>query len=216
MNSQQLTELTQKIRSVHELSVHRAEGKYHNLLEVYNRILTNSVNELTRLGGSHVGHTANTVEAEHFRVINEIIYNRNLCKWLNRNKFEESMSILEQAVKDFIQEYEECLEGQPICPECFTDIENCTCQDEVAMGKDGKLNTGAAAGSDVVNNPNHYQLFPETEAIVVIAKSLTDEEFRGYCLGNSLKYRLRAGKKGSAEEDLAKADKYVELYNKYK
>lgn len=69
---------------------------------------------------------------------------------------------------------------------------------------------------ELVNKPKHYELFEDIEAIEVIARSLTKEEFRGYCFGNLLKYRLRCGKKDNVEQELAKADKYKELYEKYK
>lgn len=48
---------------------------------------------------------------------------------------------------------------------------------------------------------------------------MTVEMFRGYVLGNILKYRLRAGKKSElayAEKDMAKANFYAELFEKYK
>lgn len=67
-----------------------------------------------------------------------------------------------------------------------------------------------------VYSPKHYQFFDGVEAIEVIARSLTKEQFKGYCMGNKLKYVLRAGKKGKASIDLAKADEYSLLYNKYK
>ena len=69
---------------------------------------------------------------------------------------------------------------------------------------------------DVVNSPSHYDLFDGTEAIEIIARSLTKEEFRGYCFGNLLKYRLRCGKKDDVNQELSKADKYKELYENYK
>lgn len=69
---------------------------------------------------------------------------------------------------------------------------------------------------DAVNSPKHYQFFPDLEAIVVIARSMTQEQFYGYCLGNRLKYRLRAGNKDKLEQDIAKADKYLELYEQHK
>ena len=69
---------------------------------------------------------------------------------------------------------------------------------------------------DPVNHPQHYQFFPELEAIEVIARSTTREQFYGYCLGNRLKYRLRAGNKDKLEQDIDKSDKYLELYEKYK
>lgn len=72
---------------------------------------------------------------------------------------------------------------------------------------------------DGVKQPSHYQLFEGVEAIEVIARSMTQEMFKGYCLGNILKYRLRAGKKSelaTLEKDMAKATFYLELYNKHK
>lgn len=74
----------------------------------------------------------------------------------------------------------------------------------------------SAAQTDPVNQPQHYQFFPDLEAIEVIARSTTQEQFYGYCLGNRLKYRLRAGNKDKLEQDIAKSDKYLELYEKYK
>lgn len=59
--------------------------------------------------------------------------------------------------------------------------------------------------NDEINNPSHYMLFPDMEAIDVIKAALTQEEFAGYCKGNALKYRLRAGEKGPVEKCIAKA-----------
>lgn len=70
-----------------------------------------------------------------------------------------------------------------------------------------------------VTKPSHYMLFDDIEAIEVIARSMTREQFKGYCFGNILKYRLRAGKKSELaylEKDLAKAGFYGELYEKHK
>lgn len=61
---------------------------------------------------------------------------------------------------------------------------------------------------DDVNNPKHYDLFPNQQVIDVIQASLTEEEFAGYCKGNALKYRLRAGDKGDALKCIAKANWY--------
>ena len=69
---------------------------------------------------------------------------------------------------------------------------------------------------DAVNSPKHYQFFPDLEAIEVIARSMTREQFYGYCLGNRLKYRLRAGNKDKLEQDIAKSDKYLELYEQHR
>lgn len=75
------------------------------------------------------------------------------------------------------------------------------------------------SADDGVKSPGHYQLFEGVEAIEVVARSMTREMFKGYCLGNILKYRLRAGKKSelaTLEKDMAKATFYLELYTKHK
>lgn len=76
-----------------------------------------------------------------------------------------------------------------------------------------------APETDDVRTPTHYQVFPGTESIEIIARSMTQAEFRGFCMGNVLKYRLRAGKKSdqaSMEKDLRKADFYKELFEEHK
>lgn len=84
-------------------------------------------------------------------------------------------------------------------------------------GGDG-LHYGSCAvlgpAMDNVSKPKHYKLI-DCEAIDMIADALSKEEFHGYCLGNVMKYRLRAGKKGDALEDLAKADEYEKIYERY-
>ncbi|ATJ04770.1 nucleotide kinase [Escherichia phage ZG49] len=69
---------------------------------------------------------------------------------------------------------------------------------------------------DAVRKPSHYQVFDGVESIEIIARSMTVSEFRGFCMGNVLKYRLRAGKKSelaTMEKDLNKADFYQELFD---
>jgi hypothetical protein len=69
-----------------------------------------------------------------------------------------------------------------------------------------------------VCNPRHYRLFADgQQAIDIIQGALTPEEFAGYCKGNVLKYRLRAGEKGAGGtgnilKDIAKADWYKARY----
>ena len=77
----------------------------------------------------------------------------------------------------------------------------------------------SAESIEGVTKPSHYMLFDDIEAIEVIARSMTREQFKGYCFGNILKYRLRAGKKSELaylEKDMAKAGFYGELYEKHK
>lgn len=99
--------------------------------------------------------------------------------------------------------------------ECPLDTKGTTIGEVRAM-KDSK---DPSVEDDGVKQPSHYQLFEGVEAIEVIARSMTQEMFKGYCLGNILKYRLRAGKKSelaTLEKDMAKATFYLELYTKHK
>lgn len=69
---------------------------------------------------------------------------------------------------------------------------------------------------EMVHSPKHYSIWEGVEALQLMAMSMTDAEWRGYCVGNRMKYRLRAGLKGDVKEDLAKADKHIEVFHKYK
>jgi hypothetical protein len=71
--------------------------------------------------------------------------------------------------------------------------------------------------NDMVDHPSHYTRNP-IEAIKAIEMILTEvygeKGFEAYCFGNELKYRLRAGFKGDAQEDIGKALKYEEFRNR--
>lgn len=60
---------------------------------------------------------------------------------------------------------------------------------------------------DMVNNPPHYNA-GSVECIEAIRSALTEEEFRGYCKGNALKYVWREKHKGQ-DESLEKAIWYL-------
>lgn len=66
--------------------------------------------------------------------------------------------------------------------------------------------------TDEVHNPNHYKLNGlNIESVDVIRAVLTEDEFKGWCRGNALKYLMRAGKKDKAKEkqDFAKAGVFI-------
>lgn len=58
-----------------------------------------------------------------------------------------------------------------------------------------------------IEHPPHY-VHGSIECIDAIRAALTEEEFRGFCKGNALKYCWRERHKGGAE-DLAKAAWYL-------
>jgi hypothetical protein len=60
---------------------------------------------------------------------------------------------------------------------------------------------------DLVNAPPHYRQ-GGIECIDAIRAALTNEEFRGYCKGNAIKYAWREKHKGG-DEDLKKAAWYL-------
>lgn len=85
--------------------------------------------------------------------------------------------------------------------------------------RDLRASVGACSEDDGVRKPSHYQVFDGVESIEIIARSMTVSEFRGFCMGNVLKYRLRAGKKSelaTVEKDLNKAAFYQELFDLHK
>lgn len=61
---------------------------------------------------------------------------------------------------------------------------------------------------DMVNHPSHYTDGP-IETIEAIEAALTNEEFRGYCKGNCIKYIWRERHKGGTES-LKKAQWYLD------
>lgn len=98
---------------------------------------------------------------------------------------------------------------------------NCTCDmftsefKHVFTLKSPQRGTSNVPNSSVYS-PQHYQVFPDKEAIVIIASAMTTEQFYGYCLGNFLKYRLRIGAKDEVQQELGKSNKYKELYEKHR
>jgi len=67
---------------------------------------------------------------------------------------------------------------------------------------------------DLVNHPSHYRQAPvETIRIIelVLTEAFGETGYQAYCFGNELKYRLRAGFKGPADEDIGKALKYQDF-----
>lgn len=77
-----------------------------------------------------------------------------------------------------------------------------------------EIDAEGAKIDDPVDHPSHYTSLP-IEAIKIIKNVLTEafgeKGFEAYCFGNELKYRLRAGFKGPAQEDIGKALKYLDF-----
>ncbi|EIL2907588.1 DUF3310 domain-containing protein [Vibrio alginolyticus] len=74
----------------------------------------------------------------------------------------------------------------------------------------------ASTESDPVHSPSHYQVIQGVEAKDIIQPALDSlagklTPWQAYCLGNVLKYRLRAGDKDDLQQDINKARKYKEM-----
>lgn len=70
--------------------------------------------------------------------------------------------------------------------------------------------------NDMVHKPKHYEIMPDIESLDLIVRSMTMEMWKGACLFNVMKYRLRCGKKDNIEQELGKADNFANsLYEKY-
>lgn len=77
----------------------------------------------------------------------------------------------------------------------------------------GPCDSGVELPHEDVDQPPHYTSGP-IEAIDAIRSMLSApphlDPFVDYCRGQAVKYLWRAGKKGSAKEDLLKAKRYLE------
>jgi hypothetical protein len=65
-----------------------------------------------------------------------------------------------------------------------------------------------------VSSPNHYCKLGY-ECIEIIASSLSKEAFKGYCIGNFLKYRFRMGDKDDMKQDFDKSKEYLDIYERW-
>ena len=75
-----------------------------------------------------------------------------------------------------------------------------------------KLHEDLKVKVDMVNNPPHYNQ-GGIECIDAIKASMTQEAFKGYLKGNSMKYLWRYENKGHAIQDLQKAKWYLNKLN---
>ena len=103
---------------------------------------------------------------------------------------------------------------------CESEIDDIKCYQEnfshfYTKAKE-RSNLDTDLGVDNIKSPTHYQLMDGVESIEIIARSMTKEQWKGFCLGNMLKYRIRAGKKDALQQDIDKADFYGELYEMHK
>lgn len=77
------------------------------------------------------------------------------------------------------------------------------------MGTPARVKSEAVTASDPVNHPDHYT-DGGIETITILQAKLSEEEFRGYCRGNAIKYLSRAGKKTpDPKQDYEKAQWYL-------
>ena len=77
------------------------------------------------------------------------------------------------------------------------------------MGTPARVKPEVVTVSDPVNHPDHYT-DGGIETITILQAKLSDEEFRGYCRGNAIKYLSRASKKTpDPKQDYEKAQWYL-------
>lgn len=73
------------------------------------------------------------------------------------------------------------------------------------------------AKEDNISNPKHYKLDGlDIESIDVVKAVLGEEGFIDFCLGNILKYAIRAKKKGQFDSDIGKIKTYCEFIERTK
>jgi len=86
--------------------------------------------------------------------------------------------------------------GLPIMEELKEAVEKCG-----HLGNDGEV----YGRGDAVNSPSHYLLGDGTvECVDAIRAALSEDEYRGWCKGNAMKYIWRSNHKGTRDQDLQK------------
>jgi hypothetical protein len=101
-----------------------------------------------------------------------------------------------------------------VCTGNCVDCTHKSCFKETSGETQAVVKEFVESQDDPVEHPGHYNQFP-IEVIDMIKLILNATEgltpFQAGCLQNELKYRLRAGFKGDAAEDINKAMKYREF-----
>jgi len=106
---------------------------------------------------------------------------------------------VERALKQ--QEEEKMIHAE--IPRIYAELEN-----EMVKKTEEKLKP-TKANDRQVGETQHYKKL-SIQPWDAMEEWLSPDEFRGYLIGNSLKYLARAGKKGSYREDIQKAHHYLE------
>ena len=73
------------------------------------------------------------------------------------------------------------------------------------------MNSPETNSPDMVSHPAHYTV-GGVEAIQVIKAKLTPEQYKGYLIGNILKYQMRLNYKSKMLEDAKKAAWYLQEF----
>ncbi len=77
---------------------------------------------------------------------------------------------------------------------------------------DEKINAVKESDKKVIDHPQRYGGDTEYECIKVLENWFTEEQFKGFCIGNSIKYLCRLGKKDDELQELKKAAWYINRY----
>ena len=94
--------------------------------------------------------------------------------------------------------------GVDVSPKFYWDDE----EEDKAIYYDSHKSLPTNSLKDNVNHPAHYT-FGKYEVIDIIKDQLSEEQFKGYCLGNAIKYICRCQHKGKFKEDLKKSIWYL-------
>jgi hypothetical protein len=104
-----------------------------------------------------------------------------------------------------------CVNSESKAGPCAKQCAECDVEEKAALKPSITLEDYCImeAEHEAITSPSHYKVCEGLDVVDMIRAVLTPEQFSGYCLGNVIKYRMRAGKKTmSPMEDLGKAHVY--------
>lgn len=117
------------------------------------------------------------------------------CLGLNVVRYSEEKGILDYAesIEVFTEESRRCLEMYD-----YMRIPEIKAPEKLEVNK------------ELVNHPEHYNGGSDYECYKVLKNWLTPEQYKGFLLGNSLKYLCRLGKKDNPVQEIKKSKWYEE------
>ena len=156
---------------------------------------------------------ATPTEGKFYDITNDDPYNEGICNVLHNMKYLEG-SLREKTAVFVTENFDKYEVGYKHSDWWFKEIKSELVDTFLGIKKD-REELEKVMTPDPVYKPRHYKTDVGFECIDMIRLTLTKEQFKGFLLGNAMKYIWRHKLKGKSEEDLQKAKWYLDYYENF-